>query len=165
MSPTHAKKNFLRGPAVGAAGQKHCGRGVNIGRLIRCSHTNVPFHTSCLYFPLESVSSVANHDSASSARNQAHTHTQTRAHTHTLTSSVAQTWRKREIEPKSVRESVAGSELELRYQQLEKRVKVMEASLADERKLNKELETDLQTAGMNHPVSVVVPTLLLAGSY
>lgn len=44
---------------------------------------------------------------------------------------------------------VAGSEIELRYQQLEKRVKVMETSLADERKLNKELEADLQTAGTN----------------
>ena len=40
----------------------------------------------------------------------------------------------------------SGSELEVRYAQLEKRNQVLEASLHNERKVNKELEADLQTA-------------------
>ena len=55
-----------------------------------------------------------------------------------------QTWRRREIEPKFVVGN--GSELEVRYAQLEKRNQVLEASLHNERKVNKELEADLQTA-------------------
>ena len=57
-----------------------------------------------------------------------------------------QTWRRREIEPKVPKPKVPESELELRYSQMEKRVQVMECSLANERKINKELEADLQTA-------------------
>lgn len=57
-----------------------------------------------------------------------------------------QTWRKRDIEPKYETCRAAGPELELRYQQLEKRVKVLEESLDNAQRINKELEVDLQTA-------------------
>ncbi len=57
-----------------------------------------------------------------------------------------QVWKKREIEPKFGASSVPGSDVELRFAQLQKRLQLMEASLEDERKVNKELEADLQTA-------------------
>jgi len=57
-----------------------------------------------------------------------------------------QGWRKREIEPKVQASSLPGSELEVRYAQLEKRQNILEASLEDERRINKELEADLQDA-------------------
>ena len=63
-----------------------------------------------------------------------------------LTICSIQTWRRREIEPKIANPKTAESELEVRYLQMEKRMEVMEASLAAERKINKELEADLQTA-------------------
>jgi len=62
------------------------------------------------------------------------------------TSISMQTWRKRDIEPKYETCRAAGPELELRYQQLEKRVKVLEESLDNAQRINKELEVDLQTA-------------------
>jgi hypothetical protein len=62
------------------------------------------------------------------------------------TSISMQTWRKRDIEPKYEACRAAGPELELRYQQLEKRVKVLEESLDNAQRINKELEVDLQTA-------------------
>jgi hypothetical protein len=63
-----------------------------------------------------------------------------------LTPVAGQVWRKREIEPKLEASSVPGSDVELRFAQLQKRLQLMEASLEDERKVNKELEADLQTA-------------------
>ena len=74
------------------------------------------------------------------------------ADTADLVAAAGQVWKKREIEPKFETSSVpgsgsgSGSDLELRFAQLQKRLQVMEASLEDERKVNKELEADLQTA-------------------
>ena len=56
------------------------------------------------------------------------------------------TLRARGIQPTFHPGSIPATELELRYAQMEARVKILQSSLEEERKINKDLEADLQTA-------------------